>query len=187
MGRMRSCSKGVVPYDAATMEGLTQGPEIAKADDPLGRSARERNRTASGLERLALGALAGCLIAAAVALFAFPAARSKEPPEAFRVAGTALPFLAMILILAGSRLRGMLINAALRQVRISPASLPDLFAAYRRAFWLDFILLEMVAWLGVAMVPLTGSVRYALVLIVAAVLGMVVRWPRLPELDRLAR
>jgi hypothetical protein len=167
------------------MEGVTQNPEAA--DDALGKSPRSSARAISGLERLALGALFGCAIAAAVALFAFPAARAKEPPEAFRAAGTALPFLAMIFILAASRLRGMLLNAARRQAKFSSSSLPDLIAAYRRAIWVDFILLEMVAWLGVAMVPLTGSVRYALVLIVAAILGMAVRWPRRPELDRLSR
>jgi len=189
MGPKRSCSKGVVPYDSATMAGLTQGPEVT--DDAPGVSAdtaaRFSTRAVTGLERLALGALSGCAIAAAVALFAFPAARAKEPPEAFRAAGTALPFLAMIFILAASRLRGMFLNAARRQAKFSSSSLPDLIAAYRRAIWIDFILLEMVAWLGVAMVPLTGSVRYALVLIVAAILGMAVRWPRLPELERLAR
>lgn len=189
MGRKRSCSKGVVPYDSVAMEGVTEGPEAT--DDALGvapaTAARFSTRAVTGLERLALGALSGCVIAAAVALFAFPAARAKEPPEAFRAAGTALPFLAMIFILAASRLRGMFLNAARRQAKFSSSSLPDLIAAYRRAIWIDFILLEMVAWLGVAMVPLTGSVRYALVLIVAAILGMAVRWPRRPELERLAR
>jgi hypothetical protein len=174
------------------MEGVTQSPKAV--DDALGavpgagvgNGARSSTRAVIGLERLALGALSGCAIAAGVALFAFPAARAKEPPEAFRAAGTALPFLAMIFILAASRLRGMLLNAARRQAKFS-SSLPELIAAYRRAVWVDFILLEMVAWLGVAMVPLTGSVRYALVLIVVAILGMAVRWPRLPELDRLKR
>ncbi|HXU30737.1 MAG TPA: hypothetical protein VN851_09190 [Thermoanaerobaculia bacterium] len=172
------------------MEGLT-GSEGVRAPESaevlLASTARERTRAVSGLERLALGALSGCAVAAGVALFAFPAARAKQPPEAFRAAGTALPFLAMIFILAASRLRGMLLNAARRQAKFSSSSVPDLIAAYRRAIRIDFILLEMVAWLGVAMVPLTGSVRYALVLIVVAILGMAVRWPRLPELDRLAR
>ncbi len=190
MGPRRSCCLRVVPYDSAAMEGLTDPDGVRAPESPdvlLASSARARTRTISGLERLALGALSGCVVAAALALFAFPAALAKEPPEAFRAAGTALPFLAMIFILAASRLRGMLLNAARRQAKLSSTALPDLLAAYRRAIWIDFILLEGVAWLGLAMVPLTGSVRYALVLIVAAILGMVVRWPRLPELERLAR
>ncbi len=156
------------------------------SEEAAGHSAAER-RAVAGLERLAFGALAGSALATGAALFAFPRAGTTEPPEAFRLAGTALPFLAMILILAASRLRGTLLNAARRQARFSPAAAPELIAAYRRAIWLDFALLEMVAWLGVAMVPLTGSVRYALVLIAAAVLGMAVRWPRLADLERLAR
>ncbi len=161
-------------------------------------SDRSRRRAVVGLERLALCALAGCAVAAAVSVFGFPAARGVEPPQALRVAGTALPFLAMILILAASRLRGTLLEAARRQARLAPVSLgstssagsaasPELIAAYRRATRVDFTLLESVAWLGVAMVPLTGSIRYALVLIAAAVLGMLVRWPRLSTLDGLAR
>ncbi len=150
-------------------------------------SDRSRRRAVVGLERLALCALAGCAVAAAVSVFGFPAARGVEPLEALHVAGTALPFLAMILILAASRLRGTLLDAARRQARLEPSPSPDLIAAYRRATWVDFSLLESVAWLGVAMVPLTGSIRYALVLIAAAVLGMLVRWPRLSTLDGLAR
>jgi hypothetical protein len=174
-----------LPYDAAAMEGMTRSP--ATPDNALVPSANWAARAVVGLQRLALGALVGCVIASGVALFAFPAAGKTEPPEAFRAAGMALPFLAMILILAASRLRGALLNAARRQARLSPFSAPELIAAYRRATRVDFALLESVAWLGVAMVPLTGSVRYALVLIVASLLGMVVRWPRTSELERLAR
>ena len=168
------------------MEGLTQRPADT-GDALLASAAQERARAMVGLERLALGAIAGCVIAAGVALFGFPAAGAKEPPEAFRAAGMAIPFLVMILILAASRVRGVMLRAARRLALLSPASGRELTAAYRRAILLDLVLLEMVAWLGVAMVPLTGSVRYALVIVVAALLGMAVRWPRLSELDALAR
>lgn len=171
------------------MEGLTQRPGAAGDTDDvlLAASARERARTVSTLERVALGAVASCAVAAAVALFAFPGAAIREPPEALRAAGTAIPFLAMILILAASRLRGVMLRAAARLARLSSAAGSELAAAYRRVILIDLALLELVAWLGVAMVPLTGSVRYALVLIVAAAVGMAVRWPRLSELEYLAR
>ncbi len=168
------------------MEGLTQRPE-GSGDVLLAPSAQERARAMAGLEKLALGAIAGCVAAAGVALFGFPVAGAKEPPEAFRVAGTAIPFFAMILILAASRVRGVMLRAARRLALLSPASGRELTAAYRRVILLDLVLLEMVAWLGVAMVPLTGSVRYALVIVVAALLGLAVRWPRLSELEALAR
>lgn len=178
-----------MPYDSATMEGLTQRPGAAgeTGDVLLASAAQERARAMAGLERLAFAAIAGGVAAAAVVLFGFPAAGTKEPPEAFRAAGTAIPFLAMILILAASRVRGVMLRSARRLALLYPASGRELTAAYRRAIVLDLALLEMVAWFGVAMVPLTGSVRYALVIVVAALLGLVVRWPRRSELDALAR
>lgn len=168
------------------MEGLIPGSESADRD-LLAASAQESARTVAALERVALGAVASCAVAAAVALFAFPGTAHREPPEALRAAGTAIPFLAMILILVASRVRGVMLRAARRLALLSSPSGSELARAYWRANLLDLVLLELVAWLGVAMVPLTGSIRYALVMIVAAAVGMAVRWPRRSELDALAR
>ncbi len=170
-----------MPYDPPAMAKI---PEDGGSD--AGTLGNPSARAIVGLERLALAALVGCAVATGVALFAFPDAADAKRPEALRAAGTAIPFLGMILILAASRLRGTLLRAAQRQARLGPAP-PDLVPAYLRAVAVDLFLLESVAWLGVAMVPTTGSVRYALVMIVAGVLGIAVRWPRRAELERLAR
>ena len=66
------------------------------------------------------------------------------------------------------------------------ARLPRL-AGYQRATILSFAALEAAALLGLLVALLSGKTSYGLVLCGAALLGMVSRWPREVEVDRLMR
>lgn len=99
-----------------------------------------------------------------------------------------LTVAATILLLLGSRLRSGLIRRV-------PPPIPDsgdpgpapVLAAYRRATLVSFALFESAAILGLILALITGQVRYGLILSLAAVLSMLVRWPRQAELERLLR
>lgn len=96
-----------------------------------------------------------------------------------------LTVAATILLLLGSRLRSGLIR------RVPPPALdagPEpVLAAYQRATLVSFALFESAAVLGLILALITGQVRYGLILALAAVLSMLVRWPRQAELERLLR
>ena len=62
-----------------------------------------------------------------------------------------------------------------------------MLAAYGRAARISFAILEVAALLGLAVSLLTGSAFYGIVLCAASVFGMLTRWPRAAEVDRLLR
>ena len=92
---------------------------------------------------------------------------------------------ATILLLLGSRIR----SGLLRRIP-SPAVAPDpgpVLAAYQRATLVSCALLEGTAILGLLLSLLTGAVRYGLIFAFAAVVSILIRWPRRSELERLLR
>lgn len=99
-------------------------------------------------------------------------------PLSLTVAGT-------VLILLASRIRSGLLG------RIPPPALapgPEpVLAAYQRATIVSFALFEGAAVLGLVLALITGQVRYGLIFSLAAVLSMLVRWPRQGEVERILR
>jgi hypothetical protein len=94
---------------------------------------------------------------------------------------------ATILILLGSRLRGSIVRRAIPGQPGLALSEEAVIAAYRRATLVSFALLEAAALLGLAIAGLSGSAWYGHVLCAVALLGMLTRWPRASELDRILR
>ena len=98
-----------------------------------------------------------------------------------------LTALAMILMLVGSRLRGAIVRRAFPSHPSLPVHEEAVIAAYQKASLISFVLLDAAAVLGLAVALLSGSALYGGVLCAAALIGMLVRWPRAAELDRLLR
>jgi hypothetical protein len=99
----------------------------------------------------------------------------------------AITFAAMVLILLSSRLRSGMVRRALPS---HPALKPNpeaVLAAYRRATLLSFALLEAAALLGLFVSLLSGRILYGVILCLAALAGMLTRWPRAAEVDRILR
>lgn len=99
----------------------------------------------------------------------------------------ALTFFSAVLILLGSRLRTALLRAGLPSSRALPVSWENLISAYQRATLVGFAVLEGAAVMGLLVALLSGSSFYGVVLCLAALFSMLVRWPNARELERLAR
>ena len=106
-------------------------------------------------------------------------------PEALPIS---LTFLAAVMILLGSRIRTALLRSGLT---LSPLSrgvdLTNLIPAYQRATLVSFAVLEVAALMGLLVALFSGSSFYGLVLCLASLFSMLLRWPRAEEVDRLAR
>jgi hypothetical protein len=98
-----------------------------------------------------------------------------------------LTFFAAVLILLGSRLRTALLRPGLPSHRALPVSWDNLISAYQRATLVSFAVLEGAAVMGLLVALLSGSSFYGVVLCLAALVSMLLRWPKPTELDRLAR
>ena len=98
-----------------------------------------------------------------------------------------LSLLATILILLSSRLRSTVLRRAFPRspaLAVNPDAVLD---AYRRATLISFASLEAAALLGFMVAFTSGSAIYGLVLCAASAFGMLTRWPRASEVDRLVR
>jgi len=98
-----------------------------------------------------------------------------------------LALLAAVLILLSSRLRSSILRRAFPRSAALPASLDAVLAAYGRAALAGFAILEIAALLGLGISLTSGSAYYGIVLCVASAFGMLTRWPRASEVDRLLR
>ncbi|HEX2644529.1 MAG TPA: hypothetical protein VHU81_16145 [Thermoanaerobaculia bacterium] len=98
-----------------------------------------------------------------------------------------LTVAASILVLVGSRLRSSILRRAVPSQPGLLVSEEAVIAAYRRATLVSFALLEVAASLGLVIAGLSGSAWYGHVLCAVALLGMLTRWPRAAELDRILR
>lgn len=94
---------------------------------------------------------------------------------------------ATVLLLLGSRLRSSIVRRAFPGQAGLPLAEEAVIAAYRRATLVSFALLEGAALLGLVIAGLSGSAWYGHVLCAVALLGMLTRWPRASELDRILR
>ncbi len=93
--------------------------------------------------------------------------------------------LAAVLILLTSRVRASILRPAFpRSPELKPQP-EGVLAAYAKAAAASFAILEVAALLGLAVSLLSGAASYGIVLCVAAALGMLTRWPRAAEVDRL--
>jgi hypothetical protein len=99
----------------------------------------------------------------------------------------ALSLFAAMLILLSSRFRSSVLRRAFpRSAELQPQ--PEaVLAAYGRATLISFAILEVAALLGLVVSLTSGSAYYGIVLCVAGVFGMLTRWPRASEVDRLLR
>jgi hypothetical protein len=99
----------------------------------------------------------------------------------------ALSLLAAMMILLSTRFRSSILRRAFpRSAELQPS--PEaVLAAYGRAARVSFMVLEVAALLGLAVSLLSGSAYYGTVLCAASAFGMLTRWPRAAEVDRLLR
>lgn len=98
-----------------------------------------------------------------------------------------MTFFAAVLILLGSRLRTAILRAGLPSSRLFPTDLNNLVSAYQRATLVSFAVLELAALMGLLVALLSGSSFYGVVLCLASLFSMLLRWPKAHEVDRLAR
>jgi hypothetical protein len=99
----------------------------------------------------------------------------------------ALSLLAAVLILLSSRFRSNLLRRAFPRTAVLPVDSEAVLAAYGKATLLSFALLEAAALAGLLVALTSGSAAYGIVLCLASAFGMVTRWPRAAEVDRLIR
>lgn len=95
--------------------------------------------------------------------------------------------LTAILILLSSRVRTTILRRALPRNPALPINGDAVLGAYQRGTLLSFALLETAAVLGLMIALLSGRSTYGIVLCGAALIGMLTRWPREVEADRLMR
>lgn len=99
----------------------------------------------------------------------------------------ALSLLAAMLILLSSRFRSSILRRAFPRSVALEANPETVLAAYGRAALASFAILEVAALLGLVISLTSGSAYFGVVLCVASLLGMLTRWPRPAEVDRLLR
>jgi hypothetical protein len=98
-----------------------------------------------------------------------------------------LAALSAMLILLSSRFRSAMLRRAFprsAQLAVNPDAV---LAAYRRATLASFLILEASAVLGLLVALTSGSATYGIILCAVAAFGMLTRWPRGTEVDRLVR
>jgi hypothetical protein len=99
----------------------------------------------------------------------------------------ALSLLAAMLILLSSRFRSAVLRRAFpRSAELQPKP-ETVLAAYGKATLISFAILEAAALLGLVVSLTSGSAYYGILLCAASVFGMLTRWPRASEVDRLLR
>jgi hypothetical protein len=98
-----------------------------------------------------------------------------------------LAFLAAVLILLSSRLRSSILRRAFPRSAALEAKPEAVLSAYGRAALASFAVLEVAALLGLVISLILGSALYGIIICIATLFGMLTRWPRATEVDRLLR
>ncbi len=98
-----------------------------------------------------------------------------------------LSLLGAALILLSSRFRSTPVRRVIPRSPALPVDADAVLAAYRRGTLLSFAILEFAALLGIGVAVTSGFATYGIVLCIASALGMLTRWPRASEVDRLIR
>jgi hypothetical protein len=99
----------------------------------------------------------------------------------------ALSLLAAILILLSSRFRSSVLRRAFPRSAALAVNPDAVLVAYQRATLISFAVLETAALLGLLVTLTSGSAAYGIVLCAVSLFGMLTRWPRASEVDRLVR
>jgi hypothetical protein len=131
-------------------------------------------------------------LAGAVALFAVLSwLLVRQAGEAVPGAPPALPLtftlLAAMLILLSSRFRSSILRRAFPRSPALPIDPEAVLTAYWRATLISFAILETAGLIGVLVALTSGSATYGVVLCAISAFGMLTRWPRATEVDRLVR
>jgi hypothetical protein len=153
-----------------------------RRDDPTPEYAR-RLRPVSRI----CAALAGSVALLAVLSWILTRGSGGRPiPGLPPAVPLGLALLAAVLILLSSRLRSSILRRAFPRSAALPN--PDaVLATYGRAALASFAILEIAALLGLGISLTSGSSYYGIVLCIASIFGMLTRWPRASEVDRLLR
>jgi hypothetical protein len=149
-----------------------------RRDDPTPEYARRLRP----VRRLCL-ALAG-----AVVLFAILSGFLAWPiPGAPPVVPLSMSLLAAMLILLSSRFRSSILRRAFPRSAALALNPETVLAAYARSTLASFAILTAAALLGVMVSLTSGSALYGVILCLVSLFGMLTRWPRASEVDRLVR
>ena len=104
-----------------------------------------------------------------------------------RAVPLAMSLLAAILILLSSRFRSSILRRAFPRSAALAIDPEAVLAGYQRATRVSFLILDTAALLGLVVALTSGSAGYGVVLCIVSVFGMLSRWPRAVEVDRLVR
>lgn len=105
------------------------------------------------------------------------------PPSASLV----FAMLSAIVILLSSRFRSSMLRRAFPRSSELAVNPDVVLAAYRKATLASFMILEVAALMGLLVALTSGFATYGVVLCAVALIGMLTRWPRGSEVDRLVR
>jgi hypothetical protein len=132
-------------------------------------------------------ALGGSVLLLAVLSWALTRDLRRPIPGLPPAVPLALALLAAVLILLSSRLRSSVLRRAFPRSAVLPPQPDAVISAYGKATLAGFAILESAALLGLLVSLTSGSAYFGIVLCVAALFGMLTRWPRASEVDRLLR
>ena len=154
-----------------------------RRDDPTpeyARRLRPVTRICAALAgSVALLALLSWLLTPGPGGHPIPGLPSAVPP--------ALSLLTAMLILLSSRVRSSILRRAFPRSALLQVNPDTVLAAYGRASWIGFAILEVAALLGLAISLILGSALYGIIICITSLFGMLTRWPRASEVDRLLR
>lgn len=98
-----------------------------------------------------------------------------------------LTLFAAMLILVSSRVRSIILRRAFPRSPALPIDPEAVLDAYRRATLISFAILDAAAVVGVLVALTSRSAAYGAMICLASAFGMLTRWPRAGEVDRLVR
>jgi len=95
--------------------------------------------------------------------------------------------ISAIVILLSSRFRTSMLRRAFPRSTELAVNPDVVLAAYQKATLASFMILEVAALMGLLVALTSGFATYGIVLCAVALIGMLTRWPRGSEVDRLVR
>ena len=133
-------------------------------------------------------ALAGTVLLFAILSWTLTRAAGGRPvPGLPPAVPLSLSLFAALLILLSSRFRSSVLRRAFPRSAALQPNPETVLAAYGKATLISFAILVVAALLGLVISLTAGSAYYGIVLCAASALGMLTRWPRAAEVDRLLR
>lgn len=133
-------------------------------------------------------ALAGVVVLLAVLCwFLVHQAGGRRWPGIPPSAPLVFAMLSAMVILLSSRFRSSVLRRAFPRSSELAVHPDAVLAAYQKATLASFMILEVSALLGLLVALTSGFATYGIVLCAVALAGMLTRWPRGSEVDRLVR